>query len=387
MALGEVNIAIENGALNNAPLSEEGISGMVLTGTAIAGKLNLGESTTFYSLADAKAKGITELSNLFAYRQIKAFYDMAGDGAELWLMLVDSVVKQSQMVNGSNAYLKKLKDDSKGRIRLAAVSQEITTAPVANEGVIADAVDAIAPAQALVDSYAVNHEHLHVILDGANFNGEPADLDDITTQERNRVSVLTSNTNNSRNADVGLLLGRLASDPVQRMPSRVKTGRVSDTAYFGLGHSAESMKSAYKAIAKKGYIFLRAYTGKAGYYFSDASTCAPVTDDYNQIPRGRVMDKAVRLAYSTYVDEIHDEIEPDDNGGISPIVVKAWERKIEKVLEESMRDQGEISKVDVFIDSNQDILGTDTIQIVLKIQPKGYASIIEIKIGFTKKEV
>lgn len=385
MALGEVNITVGNGALNNAPLSEEGISGMVLTGTAIAGKLNLGESTTFYSLAEVEALGIDELSNLFAYRQIKGFYDMAGDGAELWVMLVDSAVKQSQMVDVGNAYLKKLKDDSKSRVRLAAVSQEVSVAPVANEGIIADAVDAIAPAQALVESYATTYDHLHVILDGANFNGSPADLDDLTTQERNRVSVLISNTKSSRNADVGLLLGRLASDPVQRMPSRVKTGRVSDTAYFGLDHEAESMKSAYKAIADKGYIFLRDYSGKAGYYFSDASTCAPVTDDYNQIPRGRVMDKAVRLAYATYVDEIHDEIDPDDNGGISPIVVKAWERKIEKVLEESMQATGEISKVDVFIDSNQDILGTEKILIVLKIQPKGYASIIEIQIGFTKE--
>ncbi len=385
MGLGKVQISIENGALNSAPLSEDGISGMVLTGTAIAGKLNLNESKAFYSINEVETLGITEQSNLFAYRQIKAFYDMAGDGSELWVMLVDSAVKQSEMVAVSEDYLNKLNQDSKGRIRLAGVSQEITTPPVANEGIVADVIDAIVPAQALVDQYAQEYKHIHVVLDGANFNGTPSDLEDLTPKLCNRVSVLISNRNNTRNSDIGLLLGRLASDPVQRMPSRVKSGRVSEAGYLGLDHPSESMSSAFEVIANKGYIFLRDYSGKAGYFFSDASTCSPLTDDFNQIPRARVIDKVTRLTYQTYIDEVHNEIQVDENGGISPAIVKAWESEIEEVLNASMLATGEISGLTVFIDTNQDILGTGRIQIVLKIQPIGYASEIIIQLGFTKE--
>ncbi len=384
MGLGEVKINIQNGALGSAPLSESGITGMVITGTAIAGKLNLGESKAFYSMQAVEALGIDELSNPLAYRQIKGFYDQAGAGAELWIMLVDSAVKASEMVDLSQSYLSTLMEDSKFRLRLAGVSALVSTAPEANEGITADVISAITPAQALADHYSQDFNHLRVILDGSNFNGSPSDLTDLTPKEASRVSVLISNTENTRNADIGMLLGRLASDPVQRHPARVKSGRVSETAYFGLDHSPESMVSTFTAIANKGYVFLRPYSGKLGYFFSDAPTCTPLTDDFNQIPNGRVMDKAVRLAYQTYIDEIKDEIPVEASGKISPILIKAWEAKIASVLNVSMVAEGEISGHSVFIDANQDILATGTIQIELGIQPVGYADKIIMNLGFTK---
>lgn len=384
MGLGKVKINIGNGALGSAPLSEDGITGMVLTGTAIAGKMDLGEPKAFFSLEAVKALGIDELSNPFAYRQIKGFYDLAGAGAELWIMLVGSAVKTSEMVDLSEEYFSKIMEKSKFRVRLGGVSAEVTTAPEAGEGITADVIGSISSAQALADHYSNEYNHLRMILDGSNFNGTPSDLTDLKPYEASRVSVLIANTENTRNADIGRLLGRLASDPVQRHPARVKSGRVSETAYFGLDHSPESLKSAFNAIADKGYIFLLPYNGKLGYFFSDAPTCTPQDDDFNQIPNGRVMDKAVRIAYQTYIDEIKDEIPVDASGKISPILIKAWEAKIYRALGVSMVASGEISGRSVFIDADQDILATGKTQIAVGIQPVGYADEIIINLGFIK---
>jgi hypothetical protein len=52
---------------------------------------------------------------------------------------------------------------------------------------------------------------------------------------------------------------------------------------------------------------------------------------------------------------------------------------------EQMERRGELSGYKALIDPNQDILGTSTVEVVIKQVPVGVSRIFNIKIGYTTK--
>jgi len=88
MGLPKITFNILNGGLNYSTGVVQKIPAIILTGVTVAGKVTIGQSYQVFSLKDAETLGITEVENPFAYKHIKAFYDVAGSGVELWLMLV-----------------------------------------------------------------------------------------------------------------------------------------------------------------------------------------------------------------------------------------------------------------------------------------------------------
>ena len=107
----------------------------------------------------------------------------------------------------------------------------------------------------------------------------------------NRVSILLSNTDGEPEASIGLALGRLASTPVQRNIGRVADGAVESlNAYFTDGQTVGSKINSWESIHGKGYIFLRNFVGKAGFFFSDDPTLTSANDDFKTLANGFVMD-------------------------------------------------------------------------------------------------
>jgi len=107
MALPGVNILLQNGGLGLAPLSDDAVVGIVFNGVA-ATSLALGTSFQGFGLDEFEALGIDAAydttNTVKVWRTIKEFYDAAGDGAELWIMLVSQATTVEAILTKTNTH-------------------------------------------------------------------------------------------------------------------------------------------------------------------------------------------------------------------------------------------------------------------------------------------
>jgi hypothetical protein len=387
MSLPNITFNIASNGLGRLLANIQKIPGLVVTGVTVAGanKVTAGNSYQIFSLPEAVALGIEETgTNAFAYKQIKDFYDEAGEGAELWLMVVVAATTMEQMTSLTENYAKKLVNDAGGRIRVLGIAKKSGASETITEGLDGDAHLAAIKAQALSEDFASKYMPIRTIIAGNKFDGMPANLKDHTASKLPRVAILLSNNDASKDAAIGLALGRIASIPVQRKINRVKDGPiVAQNACFTNGSPVESLMPAWNSINDKGYIFLRSFAGRTGYYFTGDPTLTAVNDDFSSLARGFVMDKAVLLAYNKLVDELSDEVPVTASGTIHPAIIKAWQNNVDREIRGLMVNNGELSDVQVFIDENQNILTTGKLEVGIKLLPVGYADYITVNIGFT----
>lgn len=363
------------------------IPGFVLTGATVAGanKVTVGNSYQIFSLEEAVNLGITEGgTNDFAYKQIKQFYDEAKKGAELWFMLVASTITMEDQADITKDYARKLLSDAKGKIRVLGLLKKSGAAETITEGVDADVHLAVVNAQALAQDFADRFYPVRVLISGNKFSGVVADLKDYATTNFNKVSILLANTDGSKEAAIGLALGRLASTPTQRKLSRVKDGAVEPfAAYFTNGATVSTLDTAWDAIDNKNYIFMRSFANLSGFYFTGDKTLTMPTDDFSSLARGLVMDEGVLLAYTTLVQELSDEVPVTPSGTIHPAITKGWQNAIEAQIQSNMVEAGKLSGVRAFIDENQNVLQTNNVNVALQLLPVGYSDFITVNIGFT----
>jgi hypothetical protein len=384
MGLPKVAITLGNGNLGASIATDDGVAGLVLTGVATA-TLPLGTPKVIFSLGEAEGLGILATgANASAHRHIREFYDLAGEGAELYIMTVADTVTLTQMADVTNASsAAKLLDAAQGRIRLLGLTRTPSASytPVLSDGLDKDSLDAITKAQQLALAYAAQYKPVRVLIEGRKLDTtNMATLKDLRTYTANHAGIVIGSTANDGSASVGLVLGRAAAIPVQRNIGRVKDGALPVLSAYVNTAKAEELTSA-DLLHDKGYIFLRTFVGRSGYYLNDDPMCAPVTDDYSQLALGRVIDKATMISYQTYVEELNDEITIDENGKISVPVIKYLQNKIESAVNLAMVD--EISSFSAYIDAGQNVLSTGKLTVKAAIVPMGYTKTIEVLLGFT----
>jgi hypothetical protein len=390
MGLPNVNITILNGQLGRVAGTADGVAGLILTGVAVTGKIALSEPKQVFGTDEVKALGIDEAydtaNNTDAYAQIKDFYSQAGEGAELWIMLISDATTMAMACDKSNDIARKLLDIAEGAIKLLGITRAPAAGYIASytDGIDDDANAAVLNLHALAEEYAAGYMPFRGIVGGRDFQGVPANLLNFRQNTNNRVGVtLEGLGEGSKSAAVGRVLGKMAKNTVQRNIARVKDGDLGLVkAYLSNGEPVEKYKSAWDSIHDKGYIFTRKFPGKNGYFYNDDPACCPLTDDYSSLARGRVIDKATVIAYTTYVEEIQDDLEVDEEGYINPATVKDYQQKIENAIGLLMVP-AEASAVTCEIDPKQNLLATDTVKIKkLSIRPRGYAKFIDVPLGF-----
>jgi len=135
-------------------------------------------------------------------------------------------------------------------------------------------------------------------------------------------------------------------------------------------------------IAESGYITFITYPNVSGYFFSGDPMLTATTDDYCMLARGRVIDKAQILAYTTFVQEVDDEVPVNADGTLDAGFCKWLSQQIVNQVNNTMTANKEISDVSCYIDPSQNILSTSQLNVSLTITPVGYATDIEITLGF-----
>ncbi|MEO0625564.1 MAG: DUF2586 family protein [Bacteroidota bacterium] len=389
MAFPNINIEVGNGALGLTVPTNDALAGMVLQGPAPSG-LALGVPQLITSLVDAENLGIDanydSANTLGAHKAIREFYAGAGNGAQLWIMVVSQAVDMETIMDvAEQDYAVKLLNAAAGGIRLLTVVRNPAAAytPTLADGIDSDVAAAITNAQALATQYVSEYKPLRIILPAYAYNNTPGDLPNLRTRSDNRVAVLLGDSVSGINAGVGILLGRLADIPVQRNIGRVKSGSLPIVdGYIGTS-TVESIGAAVEIISEKGFVTLRRHIGLAGYYFADDPTATSATDDYNSIARGRVIDKVIYIAYVTYLNELLDEIDIDPvTGQIRTAQAKYYQAIAESAINTAMTANEEISGVEVEVDPNQNVLSTGKLCVKLRVTPVGYARVIEVDLGF-----
>ncbi|MBN1250685.1 MAG: hypothetical protein JXA16_01020 [Bacteroidales bacterium] len=392
MGLPGVTINVENGTLGSVSGTNDGITGMILSGVAVAEQIALNEPKQIFSLKEAEDLGLDEAydaaNGVDVYKQIKSFYSEGDSGLELWIMLVSQTVTLTEMADKTDANNAiKLLDAADGKIKVLAFSRvpDVSYVAVIVDGLDGDVFSAITNAQSLADYYASQMKPLRVVIAAREWTGVVSDLADLHERTDNRVVVsLLGLGEGNKNGDVGIILGRLASLPVQRNIGRVKDGSLSiETAYLTDGNTLESKESGISAIYEKGYLFVRRYVGKSGYFFADDLTATSLTDDFSSTARGRVIDKAISLAYATYINEVNDEVSINIDGTLPAAYVKALQAAVENSINQTMTAENEISSVKCLIETNQNVLATNKLMVSLKIIPVGYTKEFEISLGFS----
>ena len=387
--MGSVNISLANGQLGATLQTNDGIAGLVMTGKT-EGAYTAGTPVLVTSMADVAAAHITTAMNAFAIRQLTEYYNQAGAGAQLYVMLVPATMTVAQMADNTNANgAKKLLDHAAGRIKVlgllsndAAIQAAGGTITV-TDGINADVYTAAANMAVMAQAYFDQEKPFRAIIGGTSFNGIADDLVDETNgTTNNRTAILIGDTVAGNGACVGLLLGVASSVPVQRKISRVRTGALTNTTAFTGSSPVSTGAGDLAIIAGRGYITFMTYPNVSGFFFSGDPMCTATTDDYSMLCRGRVVDKAHILAYATFVQEIDDEVPVNADGTLDAGFCKWLSQQIVNQINNTMTANKEISGVSCFIDPAQNILSTNQLRIVLRIIPVGYATNIIVSLGF-----
>ena len=383
MGLPNVHITVARDGLGLVSFTQDGIMGLCLTGVAVADKLELNKPYSLFSLADA-GKIVVEPAgaNDAAYKQIKEFYDESGAGKKLWIIVSPLGTTMSARVNNANetAPARLLLDAANGEIAVLGVSSQSTGSTV--NGLDADVWTAMNNMQILADSYQDKIMPFCGVVAGGGFTGDSDAAADLHTMTKHRCTVILTASENDGVASVGQFLGRLAAIPVQRKVSRVKDGELTNlNAYLTDGAKVDDRMDRMGVLHDKGYVVYRTFPGKSGYYYSGDPTATVVTDDLCVLARNRVIDKAIKITYNTYVEELDDDVPTRPDGTLEPGFVGYMKSKIEQQVNANMAD--EISGFIAQIDANQNILSGLPLNIVLRIIPKGYLNEIHVELGFT----
>lgn len=389
-----VFITVENGALGRVTTTKDGVAGLIVVGMS-KDNLPLYTPKQLFSLREAENLGITQAADaaddVDTWLQIKEFYDEAGNGAELWLMTVPVTRTMTELLDPNITVDSaiKLLDAAHGKIRLLGISrfidETVQYSQVTQGGIDADVHSALPKANALAIQYRNNFKPFSVLVDGRGWNGTISALTDLRTYTYPKVSVvLATSQPNKTAASIGLVLGRAAKLPVQRNIGRVKDGALNvSKLYYTNGGAIESFSDAQiAAIHEKGYITPRMFVGRSGYFLADDPTATTANDDFLTVVNNRVIDKALVTTYTTYVNEINDEIEINEEGKLAASKVAYFTQVLRNALNLNMLSAGEVSAIDVFIDPEQNVLANDQLQVVLRITPVGYTKSIQVSLGF-----
>lgn len=376
----DVSIELVRNGLGLVIETTDNVVGLIAPGVAVANKMVLGTPYAIYSTTGAAAIGIDAVNNAAAFKQVSEFYAVAGEGKKMWLMLVASTKKLSEAVDIALPVCpaKELRNAAQGEICVIGVMAG-TGANVALDGLDSDVYTAMTKAQVLADDSVNKMMPLVFIVEGRGMTNSAA-LRDLSEEDKYRTAVMLGCSKSDGIASVGLLLGQIAALPVQRKVSRVKNGILPiDNAYLTDTVSVKTREDL-DTIYDKRYIGFRNFPNRAGFYFNGDLTATAATDDLNIIARIRTIDKATKIAYNTYVEEIDDDVELNDDGTLNPSVAVYLKTKIEKAVKDAM--VGEISNFIATVDTTVDVSAGEKQLVYLDIYPRGYLNGIRVILGF-----
>jgi hypothetical protein len=385
----------KSGRLKVTDRRADKITGLLLRGAAVPGKLVLGSVYKLNSIRDAEdTLGIDaayDAANaVLVWYHLSEFYLRAGEGTEVWLMVVPQTALLADLADEART----LVHESNGAVRRLAVGgiPHSGYSPVLADGMEAATADAIPVFQELaVEMYGLKRP-FNVILEGRNMNGAAsawADLRDplgpaggankVTLVIAQDPDIAALNAAYAKHAAIGTLAGMAARRRVHESVGYVLDGDISDPgrgrwlkAAFSDGTSVASKFADWPLIDDKGYVFARNFPGRDGVFFNDGHTCAPMDDPESTIQYGQVLDKASRVLYSRLLDFFQAPVALTEAGLIPEGARTEMQEILAAELDLQMTSQGEISARKVTVDPSSDLVNPPReLKVLFEIVPAG----------------
>ncbi|MFB6454443.1 DUF2586 family protein [Chitinophaga sp. Hz27] len=407
MARPKVNISTTNGNLGGLAPSIDGVAGIIM---AVAQAPTAGYNTPVLIRSKKQATDVlSQSANVQALQAIhEGFFAEAPEGSKLYCLFVPQTSNLEDIT--APAIAEKLLNFAGGTISLLAVAKFPATGytPVVTDGVDQDVTKAAAALQTLAQHWFDLRKPFRAFVQGYGFT-KATELKDYSAEKKDNVGIVLGTVNDNSATAVLLALGRAAKVPVMRNIGRVKSGSltIADDAAVKVGSSnADAMENAeLETIWEKRYITFERNESAPGYLFNDDNMLGTPTSDFSSLRNGRTIDKAVRIAYEVYYNELKDDVDVDKDGRLSVAAEAALELQIEEAI--SRRMNGEISRntdgspaVEAMvnpdpeqfaglysaagIDSpNLNILSSNHVYIFVRIRPKGCVKYIDVYLGYT----
>jgi hypothetical protein len=293
--LPDIFITKRNGGLGRQKPTEDGVTALITTGAAVAGKIELGKVYELRSLAAAEQLGIVASAAGYSkvHYQISEFYRLS-PGALLLLMVVGSDVSLAEMADKSQPYAAKLLAAQNGRVK--QIGFYLNQAGPASFSL--DVLPAIAAAQALAADEFTKHRPIWCAIAG---HGLPLDLStapDLTAQAAPLVSVVVATDTLLAGSEpaIGALLGMVSAVQVHLCIGWVGGCQLAGAGSFlaaGLSNGVANedlLPGDLAGLHDKGYIVAMQHPGADGLFFSDSPTCTSKDSDFCQIENVRTVN-------------------------------------------------------------------------------------------------
>lgn len=341
MARPKVTVAITNNNLNLQGPSENGVS-VLLVASPVAPVAGYGVAFLVKSAAEIII-AFAQAGNEPVVAAInKGFYAEAPEGTSLYILAMAQATPLATLALAANAEKALMLAGGKARLVALAKFPAGGYAPTITLGFDVDVHDSVIAMQTLAASWQTLNKGFRFIVQGFGFTDAAAAKDYSTLSYRNGAIVVGSIADSSATATL-LAMGRAALVQPQQNLGRVKTGSliIAEASAVKIGATSADLVPAatLETLHDKRYITFEKNAIAAGYVFSDDNTLTLVTDDYNNIRHGRVIDNAQRIAFNGYYEELKETVDIDENGRMSKVVEKALETKIETGIDNAMRSQ------------------------------------------------
>ena len=400
-----VNINKIDGGLGGGE-SVDRVAVLVVGCGAAGGTPEVNRAYELSQAGDADALGLTESHDASAGRfdryHLSEIFRLS-PATRVYLIAVPQTVKASDLKN-LPAFVSALRS-IKG----------VNTVGIAGVAAETDMKDGIIGCQLLVDDLAKDHVYIDaVLLEGIGkylpaATAAVSGYADLRGLECPNVSVVigqdpaVAKTANMAavGSALGMLMVRSVHENLGSVDIEVKPGSrkgeqdysLSDvksarwlSAALSNGRDFDSLSLAdQKKLDELGYIYVGAFSGYAGYYFSNSHTCDTQDSDYSFIERNAVWNKAARIVRSTLIPRIRSKAEADPSTGyIKETTITDWDGRIRKALEPMAAD-GNIADFDIYINPKQAAVSSSPFQIRVKLVADGVVHEFDVDLGFTNK--
>ncbi len=171
----------------------------------------------------------------------------------------------------------------------------------------------------------------------------------------------------------GIVAGFYAKTKVHKSIGETASISIPDTK---LQLRPENMEEYTEELDSLGYLTFRRYDGLSGCYVTNARMMAPDGSDYRYAEDVRVKNKIIRKTRAEALKQLQGDVDLSDVDGDLAAKAQFIQAPLEKMVE-----AGEISAVQVQVPSGQDILKTETLELIIRYVPRGTIREIVIHLG------
>lgn len=180
-----------------------------------------------------------------------------------------------------------------------------------------------------------------------------------------------------RNASL-TVAARMASVDLQRSPACPADGTLPGVVSL---YRDERVTEALDTLR---ITTLRTFdSATSGFYVTNGRMMAAAGSDYSFVQARRVMDRAAMIARQALIPYVNADLRVDaETGFIDELEAVAIDNRLQRVLEADLISTGRASAIEVRTKRNDNLLTTQTLNVLVRVIPKAYGQFIELDIGF-----